>query len=279
VSLDPPAPDQHHACFARQEATATAHADGKTTEMTCTEVANDPYPPQPDRRAPVVMYGQSRTPGPRPDPGLLTRTRRPTSPATASPARNTRGGDRSCRARPADPVPDRGGPEPPVHGGYTRSRQVEKRNGHERSPRELRNRRSGRQRRRHQAPLQTGGRVRVRVSHPAAMRPPALPTRLRITEDEPHPPAELGGVGTRCEPRRSHRWGHPRAIRSGRERYVADRESALERHTAFLQKGDAPAERHPSKRLIFGQRMSFSVSGSSPCSFGPEVCSSPWAVR
>lgn len=55
------------------------------------------------------------------------------------------------------------------------------------------------------------GRVRVRVSHPAAMRPPALPTRRWITEDGPHPPAELGGVGSRCELRRSHRRGHPRA--------------------------------------------------------------------
>jgi hypothetical protein len=46
---------------------------------------------------------------------------------------------------------------PPVHGGYTRSRQVEDCNGHQRSPRELRNRRSDRQRSRHQAPLQATG--------------------------------------------------------------------------------------------------------------------------
>jgi hypothetical protein len=189
------------------------------------------------------MYGQSRTPGPRPEPGLLTRTRRATSPATASPARNTRGEDRSCRARPADPVPDRGGPErrrrprpagtgAAVHGGYTRSRQVEERNGHERSHG------SKEPQVRPPTPPPPGttadGRVRVRVSHPAAMRSPALPTRRWITEDGPHPPAELGGVGTRCEPRRSHRRGHPPAIKSGRERYVADRESSLERHTAFL---------------------------------------------
>jgi hypothetical protein len=167
VSLDPPAPDQHHACLARQQATATAQADGKTTEMTCTEVANDPFPPHADRRAPVVMYGQSRTPGPRPEPGLLTRPRRAPrrqllpqlaipgariDPAVPDqPIRSLIAEDRSAAG-----VRDRPGPEPPVHGGYTRSRQVEERNGHERSPRELRNRRSGRQRRR-QAPLQTGG--------------------------------------------------------------------------------------------------------------------------
>jgi hypothetical protein len=57
---------------------------------------------------------------------------------------------RPCRARPADRslvAEDRsaGGvrtgrdQSPPVHGGYTQSRQVEDCNGHERSPRELRN--------------------------------------------------------------------------------------------------------------------------------------------
>jgi hypothetical protein len=54
--------------------------------------------------------------------------------------------------------------DPPVHGGYTRSRQVEERNGHERSPRELRNRRSAHQRSRHQAPLQEAGRSSRRLS-------------------------------------------------------------------------------------------------------------------
>jgi hypothetical protein len=43
---------------------------------------------------------------------------------------------------------------PPVHGEYTRSRQVEDCNGHQQSPRELRNRRSHRQHSRLQAPLQ-----------------------------------------------------------------------------------------------------------------------------
>ncbi len=64
---------------------------------------------------------------------------------------------------------------PPVHGGYRRCRQVAECNGHQRSRRELRNRRSGRERSRHQAPLQAAGRS---SSLPPGCREPSglLPT-------------------------------------------------------------------------------------------------------
>jgi hypothetical protein len=54
-------------------------------------------------------------------------------------------------------VQEPAGRSPPVHSGYTRSRQVAECNGHERSPRGLRNRRLDCQHRRHQAPLQEAG--------------------------------------------------------------------------------------------------------------------------
>jgi hypothetical protein len=129
------------------------------------------------------------------------------------------GFDRPCRAgRPIGPWSRRtGAPEasatgrdrsPPVHGGYTRSRQVGECNGHERSPRELRNRRSDSQRSRHQAPLRR--RARVRVSPPGCREPSGLLPATRLSpRDRPHPPVErepsppgtrvvvLGGRATR----------------------------------------------------------------------------------
>ena len=59
--------------------------------------------------------------------------------------------------------------------------------------------------------------------------PTQLPRPLRalahqavVTEDRPRPLRELGTVTFGCEPRRSRRPCHPRAISSGHERYVAD---------------------------------------------------------
>jgi hypothetical protein len=67
---------------------------------------------------------------------------------------------------------------PPVDVGHTRSQQVGSIAGTKRSPRELRTRRSDRQRSRHQAPFKR--RARVRVSQPAAASPPgSWPRRLR----------------------------------------------------------------------------------------------------
>jgi hypothetical protein len=92
---------------------------------------------------------------------------------------------------------------PPVHGGYTRSRQVEERNGRERSPRELRNRRSARQRSRHQVCLQEAGQSSSLPTRlPRALRP--LTHETVVTEDGPPPPAEPGAVTNRWSHRRSH---------------------------------------------------------------------------
>jgi hypothetical protein len=55
---------------------------------------------------------------------------------------------------------------------------------------------------------------------PRALR--ALAHEAVVTEDGPHPAVELGAVAARCEPRRSRRPCHPRAIRSGHERYPTD---------------------------------------------------------
>jgi hypothetical protein len=46
--------------------------------------------------------------------------------------------------------------------------------------------------------------------------------RPPVTEDDPHPPAELGAVAVRWEHRRSRRPCHPRATGTGHERYPAD---------------------------------------------------------
>jgi hypothetical protein len=65
---------------------------------------------------------------------------------------------------------------PPVHGGYTRSRRVTERNGHERSPRELRNRSSARQRSPTRHTFRRRARVRVSL--------PWLPQALRTLAHE-----------------------------------------------------------------------------------------------
>jgi hypothetical protein len=80
-----------------------------------------------------------------------------------------RGWDRPCRARPADRslvaedrsaggVRDRADRSLPLHGGYTRSRQVEECNGHERSRAVAMNRRSSRQHSHDLVVLQKAGR-------------------------------------------------------------------------------------------------------------------------
>jgi hypothetical protein len=110
-------------------------------------------------RTRTVPSGQPRTTPQRPPPAPFAPS--PASaPARSGFASRWSGWSRlasalPCTGRPIDPWSRRtGAPEasatgwdrsPPVHGGYTRSRQVGDCNGHERSPRELRNRRSDRQ--------------------------------------------------------------------------------------------------------------------------------------
>jgi hypothetical protein len=65
---------------------------------------------------------------------------------------------------------------PPVHGGYTRSWQVGECNGHERSPRELRNRRPDRQRSCHQDTLQVAG------QSSSLLPPPTAPLLVAVSE-------------------------------------------------------------------------------------------------
>ena len=81
----------------------------------------------------------------------------PWSPRTGAPEASATGRDR-CQ---------------PVHGGYTRCWHVEECNGYQRSPRELRNRRSDHQRSRHQAALHEAG------------QGSSLPTRTATTLNRP----------------------------------------------------------------------------------------------
>jgi hypothetical protein len=123
--------------------------------------------------------------------------------------------------RSAGGVRDRTDRSPPVHGGYTPSRKVEDCNGHERSPLESRNCRCAGQHTRHQAPLRR--RAGVRVSLPNCREPlRALAHEAVVTEDGPHPLAELGAIAATSERRRSRAPCHPRAISSGHQRYPAD---------------------------------------------------------
>jgi hypothetical protein len=69
---------------------------------------------------------------------------------------------------------------------------------------------------------QADGPAGIRVAPPGCREPfGLLPTKRRITEDEPHPPDQLGAVAARCKHRRSRRPCHPRAISSGQWRYPA----------------------------------------------------------
>jgi hypothetical protein len=56
-----------------------------------------------------------------------------------------------------------------------------------------------------------------------------LATEQWVAEDEPHSPVELGAGAATCEHRRSRRPCHPRATRSGHERYPADNHGHSER--------------------------------------------------
>jgi hypothetical protein len=110
---------------------------------------------------------------------------------------------------------------------YTPGRRPGERMGHQRSLSVLRSRRStsdGGASRQY-----LGGWSQFESPYPAATRSSGAANEAVITEDGPHPPAELGGVGASCEPRRSHRPCHLRAVRSGRERYVADSHGHLEK--------------------------------------------------
>jgi hypothetical protein len=117
--------------------------------------------------------------------------------------------DRSLVAedRSAGGVRDRTGTGiPPVHARYTRGRQAEECNGHERSPRVRSNRRSARQRSRHQAPFRR--RARVRVSPPPPQGPGHRPGPLLCPRAATEPSVHAG-----CTPafacsrsRRSARW-------------------------------------------------------------------------
>jgi hypothetical protein len=64
---------------------------------------------------------------------------------------------------------------------------------------------------------------------PAAVTPPGSCHQAVVTEDGPRPLRELGTVTFRCEPRRSRRPCHPRAISSGHERYAAVNQGHLRR--------------------------------------------------
>jgi hypothetical protein len=64
--------------------------------------------------------------------------------------------------------------------------------------------------------------VEFESPRPAAASPPALAHEAAVTADGPHPPVQLGAVAATCEPRRSRRACHPRAISSGHGRYLAD---------------------------------------------------------
>jgi hypothetical protein len=67
------------------------------------------------------------------------------------------------------------------------------------------------------------GRRGVRVSPPSCREPSGLlPTARWVTDDGPHPVAELGAVTARGSGRRSHRPCHTRATSSGHQRYAAD---------------------------------------------------------
>jgi hypothetical protein len=63
--------------------------------------------------------------------------------------------------------------------------------------------------------------VEFESPHPAAASPPGSCHKAVVTKDGPHPPGELRTVAARWERRRSRRPCHPRAIRSGQERYPA----------------------------------------------------------
>jgi hypothetical protein len=67
-----------------------------------------------------------------------------------------------------------------------------------------------------------GRRGGVRVSPPAAASPPALGHDPAVTEDGPHPLAEVGAIAARCEHRRPRRPCHKRAIHSSPDRSRAD---------------------------------------------------------
>ena len=59
------------------------------------------------------------------------------------------------------------------------------------------------------------------MSHPATVALRALAHEAVVTEDGPHPLAELGTIAARCKRRRSHGPCHPRATSSGNHRYAA----------------------------------------------------------
>jgi hypothetical protein len=138
---------------------------------------------QGQRRSPRIAAGQEMA--------MLAFTRQRSLPWLASQCGRTGAPEASATGR------DR---SPPVHGGYTRSRQVGDCNGHQRSSRELRNRRSNRERSRHQAALQEAG--RVRVSHSTA--PQACdPCPCSSGHPEPHQTVETEPLPSRPPPNAS----------------------------------------------------------------------------
>jgi hypothetical protein len=138
---------------------------------------------------------------------------------------------------------------PPVHAGYTRSRQVEECNGHERSPKESRNRRSDRQRSHHQAALQAAGE--------SSSLPPQLPRALRalgheavVTEDGASPYGQGGANGAsgyRGHPRRPC---HPRATTGGQSWYRADNHGHIHSTAELGVTRSCSEERITATRLI-----------------------------
>jgi len=85
---------------------------------------------------------------------------------------------------------------PPVHRGSTRSRQVQDCNGHQRSPRELRNRSSYLQRSHHQAALQVAGQSSSLPTHAVT----TLVGRLSACAELPGPRRLRLGVPARPVP-------------------------------------------------------------------------------
>ena len=122
-------------------------------------------------------------------------------------------------------------PRPAVHAGYTQGREVRECNGHQRS-RRTKEPQVSPSAGPHQATLQKAGQSSSLPTRlPRALR--ALAHEAVVTEDGPHPLAELGAVAARCEHRRSRRPCHPRAISSGHERYPADSHGHFEEAVAL----------------------------------------------